>query len=155
AYIAIPAGNDTMWKRFCTAIGRDDLIDHPKFSTNKDRTDNIDELIPILEEVMAQKTVAEWVDIFEQAQFPCSPINTIDKTMQHPQVLARNMIVDVEDADIGTVKISGNPIKMSSLPEENTRPPAPEVGEHNAKIFKDLLGYSDAEIEQLQNDGVI
>ncbi len=154
-YIAIPAGNDTMWKAFCRAIGRDDLIDHEKFKTNKDRTTNRDELIPILEDVIAQKTVAEWIEIFEKAQFPCSPINTIDKAMAHPQVLARNMLVEVEDKDLGTIKIAGNAIKMSSIEEEPTRKPAPEVGEHNVKIFKELLGYSDEELEQLRKDGVI
>jgi CoA:oxalate CoA-transferase len=154
-YIAIPAGNDTMWKIFCKAIEREDLIDHEKFATNKLRTDNIDELTPILEDVMVQKTVAEWVEIFEKVQFPCSPINTIDKTMQHRQVLARNMIVDVHDKDVGTVKVAGNPIKMSSLPEEQTRKTSPEIGEHNLEIFKEWLNYSDAEIEQLRKDGVI
>jgi CoA:oxalate CoA-transferase len=154
-YISIPAGNDTMWKIFCTAIEREDLIDHEKFATNQLRTDNIDELTPILENVMGQKTVAEWVEIFEKAQFPCSPINTIDKTMQHRQVLARNMIVDVHDKDVGLVKIAGNPIKMSSLPEEKTRKTSPEIGEHNLEIFKRWLNYSDEEIEQLRKDGVI
>jgi CoA:oxalate CoA-transferase len=154
-YIAIPAGNDAMWKTFCQAIGKEDLIEHEKFKTNKDRTDNIEELTPILEGVIAQKTVAEWVELFEKAQFPCSPINTIDKTMQHRQVLARNMIVEVDDKDIGTVKVAGNPIKMSSVPEEKTRKSSPEIGEHNLKIFKELLGYSDEEIEQLHDEGVI
>lgn len=154
-YIAIPAGNDTMWKKFCVAIEREDLIVHEKFQTNKLRTDNIDELTPILEEVMAQKTVTEWVEIFERAQFPCSPINTIDKTMAHRQVVARNMIVKADDDDLGSIKIAGNPIKMSSIEEEPTRKAAPEVGEHNRKIFKEYLGYSDEEIEQLKKEGVI
>ena len=154
-YIAIPVGNDAMWKIFCKAIERDDLIEHERFATNKQRTDNIDELTPILADVMATKTVAEWAEIFEQANFPCSPINTIDKTMQHRQVLARHMIVDVEDKDIGTVKIAGNPIKMSMLPEEPTRPSSPDIGEHNLEILKGWLGYSEQEIEQLHQDGVI
>lgn len=155
AYIAIPVGNNNMWKTFCGAIEREDLIDHERFKTNKERTDNRDELIPILEAVIAQKSIAEWIEIFGNVQFPCSPINTIDKTMQHPQVLARNMIVDVEDKDLGTIKIAGNAIKMSSIEEEPFRKSSPEIGEHNEKIFKELLNYSDEEIEQLRKDGVI
>ncbi len=154
-YIAIAAGNDAMWKILCRAIGREDLIEHEKFHTNKLRTAHIDELILILEGVFAEKTVAEWVDIFEQAQFPCSPINTIDKAMAHPQILARNMVVEAMDGGIGPIKIAGNPIKMTSIPEEAARYPAPNIGEHNAEILKKYLGYTDAELEQLHQEGVI
>lgn len=154
-YIAIPVGNDAMWKIFCTAIERKDLITHESFATNKLRTDNIQELIPILEDVMKTKTVAEWVGVFEKANFPCSPINTIDKTMKHPQILARNMIVDVDDKDIGHVKITGNPIKMSSLPEEPTRPSSPDIGTSNREIFIERLGYSEADIAQWREQGII
>ncbi len=154
-YIAIPVGNDVMWKIFCTAIEREDLIAHDRFATNKLRTDNIQELTPILEGVIQTKTVAEWVEVFARANFPCSPINTIDKAMKLPQILARNMIVDVDDNDIGHVKIAGNPIKMSALPEEPTRPSAPDIGRHNDEILKTWLGYSDDAIEGLRQDGVI
>ncbi len=154
-YIAIPAGNNDMWRRFCSAIDREGLADHENFATNQKRTEHIDELIPILERVIATKTVAEWNKIFEKAGVPNSAINTIDKAMQNHQVLARNMIVEVQDKDIGKVKIAGNPIKMTSIPEETTRTPAPEIGEHNTKILQQYLGYTDEEIEQLRTDGVI
>jgi CoA:oxalate CoA-transferase len=154
-YIAIPVGNNAMWKIFCTAIEREDLIAHERFATNQLRTDNIQELIPILDGVMKTKTVAEWVEVFKKANFPCSPINTIDKAMKHPQALARNMIVDVDDKDIGHVKIAGNPIKMSSLPEEPTRLSSPDIGENNDDILKTWLGYSDGDIEGLRQEGVI
>jgi crotonobetainyl-CoA:carnitine CoA-transferase CaiB-like acyl-CoA transferase len=75
--------------------------------------------------------------------------------MANRQVLARNMLVEVEDKDIGPIKIAGNPIKMSSFEEEESREPAPEIGEHNLKIFKEFLKYSETEIEQLKQEGVI
>jgi CoA:oxalate CoA-transferase len=154
-YIAIPVGNNAMWKIFCTAIEREDLIEHERFATNQLRTENIQELIPILDGVMKTKTVAEWVEVFKKVNFPCSPINTIDKAMELPQVMARNMIVDVDDKDIGHVKIAGNPIKMSSLPEEPVRASSPDIGENNDDILKTWLGYSDDAIERLRQDGVI
>lgn len=154
-YIVIPVGNDNLWKIFCQAIERKDLIEHERFATNKLRTEHLEELIPILEAEISQKTVVEWSEVFEHVGLPYSPINTIDKVMAHRQVLARNMIVEVEDKDIGPVKIAGNPIKMTSIEEETTRPPAPEIGEHTDKILKTFLGYSDEQIAQLRQEGVI
>lgn len=154
-YVVVAVGNDNIWGKFCVAIGREDLIEHEKFATNKKRTEYIDELIPILAKILEMKTVAEWSDIFEKAQIPSSPINTIDTVMHHPQVLARNMVVEVDDKDAGTVKIAGNPIKMTSIEEKPTRRPAPEIGEHNREIFQDWLGYSDEDLEQWSKAGVI
>ena len=65
------------------------------------------------------------------------------------------MIVEVEDKKAGKVKIAGNPIKMSSIEEEHNRKPAPAIGEHNRKIYSELLGYTDKEIEDLNKEGVI
>jgi CoA:oxalate CoA-transferase len=154
-YLAIPIGNDSLWRKFCGVIGREDLSEHEKFDTNRKRTEYYEELIPILEDVIVTKTVAEWGEIFEKAQIPYSLINTIDNVMANRQVLARNMLVEVEDKDIGPIKIAGNPIKMSSFEEEESREPAPEIGEHNLKIFKEFLKYSETEIEQLKQEGVI
>ena len=75
--------------------------------------------------------------------------------MENKQILARNMIVDVEDKQSGNLKIAGNPIKMTNLPEVEHRNPAPEIGEHNSEIFKNMLGYDDEMIEKLKKDGVI
>lgn len=154
-YIIIPVGNNNLWQIFCQAIGREELIEHEKFATNKLRTEHLEELIPLLEAEIGQKTVAEWSEIFEQASFPCSPINTIDKVMTNRQLLARNMFVQVEDKEIGSVKIVGNPIKMTSIEEETTRPPAPEIGEHTDNILTTFLGYTDEQITRLREEGVI
>ncbi len=155
AYLVVAVGNDILWQKLCAALDRDDLSQHELFATNKLRTDNIEQLVPILEEELGRKTCDEWCHIFEDAGVPYSPINTVDKVMQHPQVLARNMIVDVPDPDIGTIKIAGNPIKMTSIEEEPTRKPAPKIGEHNSTILQDYLSYSNEEIEQLKEKGVI
>ncbi|GAK56444.1 putative formyl-CoA transferase [Candidatus Vecturithrix granuli] len=154
-YIVIPVGNDNLWKIFCQAIGREDLIEHEQFLTNKLRTEHLETLIPLLEAEIIKKTVAEWSDIFERVGLPHSPINTIDKVMTNRQILARNMIVEIEDKDVGAIKIAGNPIKMTSIEEETTRKPAPEIGEHTDKILKTFLGYSDEQIAELRQEGVI
>lgn len=154
-YMVIAVGNDILWQKFCTAIDRSDLTNHEKFSTNGLRTDNIAELAEILGTEFSRKPVEDWCRLLEEHGVPCSPINKIDKVIQHPQVLARNMIVDVHDPEIGTIKIAGNPIKMTSVPEETTRKPAPAIGEHTNEILREYLGLSDDDIKQLSSEGVI
>lgn len=155
AYLALAIGNDKLWRTFCVAVERPDLLADARFATNEGRTDHIDELAGIIETILGAKTCAAWLELFERAGIPSSPINTIDQVIQHPQVLARNMIVSVEDAAAGTVKIAGNPIKMTTLPEEPTRPPAPDIGQHTGEILKAWLGYTDETIEHLRAEGVI
>ncbi len=83
----------------------------------------------------------------------CSSINDIESVMQDPQLLARNMFVEVNVA--GTVKIAGNPIKMSSFQDSSQREPAPEIGEHNKEIYCKRLGLSEDYLTALQKAGVI
>ena len=154
-YMVVAIGNDALWKTLCNVIRRPDLIDDQRFRTNGDRTQNIDAMNQILEAEFRGRTTAEWEHILADAGLPHSTINGIDAVLKHPQVLARNMVVDVSDKVVGTVKISGNPIKMSSFDDEVSRPPMPTVGQHNAEVYGDLLGYSESEIEALRQEGVI
>jgi CoA:oxalate CoA-transferase len=154
-YLVIAVGNDSLWEKFCKTIERCDLTKDERFLTNGQRTKNIEVLAPIVDEIIGRKNASEWFEIFDKAQIPYSPINTIDKVVVNPQVLSRNMIVEVEDEKAGTVKIAGNPIKMSSIEEKHDRKPAPAIGEHNQKIYSELLGFTEREIEDLKKEGVI
>lgn len=154
-YFVIAVGNDSLWKDFCNAIHRTELIDDERFKTNGLRTKNIDELVKILEPIFAEKSVNEWLKIIENAKVPCAPINTVDKLFEDEQIKSRNMIVDVHDAQAGDLKIAGNPIKMTTVPEVNRRKPAPEIGQDNIEVLQDLLGLNKEEIENLRTNGVI
>ncbi len=154
-YLALSMGNDRMWATFCKTINREDLLDNPDYVTNLKRTENRDKLLPEIIELIKTKTNAEWVKIFEKAKLPHSPVNSIGEIIKHPQVKARNMVVETDDKVGGTIKVAGNPIKMSSIPEENTRNAVPDIGEHNHEIFKNMLGMTDAEINNLKDKGVI
>ena len=153
-YIVVAIGNDALWQTFCPAAGCADLVDDPRFATNKARTENIDALNALLEPLFAARPSAEWMSVLDAAKIPHSRINSIDTVMNHPQVASRNMIVTVEDAVAGTVRIAGNPIKMTSIPEEPTRPPIPELGEHTDEVLASL-GYSSDQIERLRSDGAV
>ncbi len=153
-YIVIAIGNDQLWQRFCAAIGEDALAEDERFTTNRLRTENLAELNQILERVFTTRPADEWLTLLEDAGLPCSRINDMEKILDDPQVRARNMIVDVEDARAGVVRIAGNPIKMSTIPEEDKRPAVPELGEHTEGVLR-ALGYSTAEIRALREEGVI
>jgi len=154
-YFVIGCGNDSLWKKLCEAIGRMDLLENKSFTTNDLRTQNLSHLITELDKTICTKTAAEWVEIIDGAGVPCGPINTIDKLFTDSQILARNMVVNVEDEKAGSIKIAGNPIKMTFLEDKHDRNPAPAIGEHNADVLSEMLGLTKKEIDDLKANGVI
>ena len=154
-HFVIAVGNDTLWQSLCKALERDDLLADSRFATNRLRTDNIDELNRILEPIFATRNSHDWLALMETAGIPCAPINDVEAVMQDEQVKARNMIVEVEDKLAGNIKIAGNPIKMSTVPESPTRAGVPEIGEHNHEVYSALLGLTPDEIKTLESEGVI
>ncbi|HAE22517.1 MAG TPA: carnitine dehydratase [Spirochaetaceae bacterium] len=155
AWFVVAVGNDALWKTFCAAVERPDLLADSRFATNGDRTKHYIELIPELERLFDKRTAEEWLALLEKAGVPAAPVNTIDKVMQDRQLAARNMFVTVEDKAAGTITIPGNPIKMESIEESATRPPAPALGEHTESILKSLLGLDDEAIARLRGSGAI
>ncbi len=154
-YLIIAIGNDSLWAKFCRMVAREELIDDPRYRTNKDRTDNWDALEPVLTEIFANKTVNEWISLLESAGIPCGPINTVDKVVSDPQVLARNMIVEVEHPVAGKLRMAGCPIKLSAVPGREIRRPAPLLGQHTTEVLSRYLGMSKDEIEHLKIQGVV
>jgi CoA:oxalate CoA-transferase len=91
-----------------------------------------------IEAVLAAKTTAQWIAIIGKAGVPCGPINNIAQALEHPQVAARNMLVSVPDPSGVTLKVSGNPLKMSAFEDPPTRDPAPDLDSDRAAILKEL-----------------
>ncbi len=154
-FFVVGVGNDDIWAILCQAIGRPYLADDPRFATNKLRCENLAELNAILELVFYQQSSEYWLDLLDLAAVPCAPINQIEQVIDHPQLKARNMIIDTYDPIAGGFKIAGNPIKMSSMPDHDSAPAAPEIGEHNSEIYGSLIGLGDTDLKALHDDGVI
>ncbi|WP_134703312.1 CaiB/BaiF CoA-transferase family protein [Ammoniphilus sp. YIM 78166] len=152
-YVVVAAGNDTLWQKWCYTVGREDLAQDPRFKTNGNRTDNWDALEPLMSEVMSQKGVEDWLTILEEAGIPASPINDVAKVVEHPQVVARDMIVHQEHPVAGSIMMPGIPIKLSKNPG-SIDTPAPTLGEHNEAILKGL-GYTEEDLIRLEEAGVI
>ncbi|MFC1916882.1 CaiB/BaiF CoA transferase family protein [Chloroflexota bacterium] len=152
--LAIIGGAPDPWPLFCSAIDRIDLIDDDKYRTGELRTKRYDELEPILTEAMKTKTTQQWLQELSELGLPCGPVNAIDKAATEPQVIAREMIVEVPHPRIGKVKVINSPIKLSRTPCEVDRP-SPDLGEHTQDILTKLLQMTQGELLDLKNSGVI
>jgi CoA:oxalate CoA-transferase len=136
--LIVAAGNDGLYIKFVKALGREDLAQDPRFATNDLRSRQADVLKAEVESVMRRQPTAHWTTALEQAGVPCGPINNIAQALEHPQVAARNMLVTVEDPDAGTMRLSGNPLKMSAFEDPATREPAPDLDADRARILQEL-----------------
>lgn len=132
-YLIIAAGNDTLFANLCDAIGRPGLAEDPLFITNAQRTDHHEPLKEQLENALRGKNVTWWLEILAQAGVPSGPINSVDQVLEDQQVLARNMVVKA-----GSLKMAGNPVKMSAFDDPPTRPPAPDLDANRQKIIAEL-----------------
>jgi crotonobetainyl-CoA:carnitine CoA-transferase CaiB-like acyl-CoA transferase len=152
-YINIGAANQSNWERLCRAIGRLDLLEDPRFSSNAKRMEHVKELTPIMEKTFLTQTTAYWVELLERAGVPCGPIYNMAQVYADPQVQARNMVVETEHPIAGRIKNIGIPIKLSETPGVIRRP-APALGQHTDEVLAEF-GYSPADIERLKECGAV
>ncbi|MBB6214410.1 CoA:oxalate CoA-transferase [Anaerosolibacter carboniphilus] len=151
--IMIAAGNDALFVKMCEVFGTEEWAQDERFKTNPLRTKHVEELVPLITEVTRTKTTKEWQDLLDKAGVPNGPINTIDKVMEDPQVLARDMIIEVDHPVAGHLKMAGVPIKMSET-QGIVRTHAPLLGQHTEEILKELLGMSTEEIDALKKENI-
>lgn len=150
----IACGNDSQFVALCEAIGLPGLPKDPRFARNADRVSNREEIVAILSRHFLGGLADEWVGCIHPQGVPVGAINSIAQALDEPQVLARNMLVNIPHplkADFVTV---GSPIKLSATPVEYLRP-APMLGEHTDEVLKRELGLDDERLAQLKAQGVI
>jgi len=154
SYLVIGVASEGIWQRFCVAIGKSELAEDPRFQRNPDRVANRQALIAILSEMFRGRNNATWLRLLKQAEVPCAPIQTIDQVFQSPQVLHRNMLVEVAHPTAGTVRMAGLPVKFSATPA-SVRLAPPLLGEHSEQVLSSWLGMSSETIAKLKQKGVI
>ena len=152
-HVNIGAANQATWERLCAAIGRDDLLNDPRFAEPRLRMDNLDALVATLQDTFARRTSDEWLADLDTAGVPAGPIYDIEAVYADPQVQAREMRVETEHPIAGRVSGIGIPVKLSDTPG-TVRRPAPTLGQHTDEALSEL-GYDDAEIAALRGDGVV
>ena len=152
-YFNVAVGSERLWERFCQGVKREDLKDHPNYATNGVRVEHRAELVPLLQEYFLTRDADEWVADLQANNVPAGPINDLADVFADPQVLHRDMFLEIPHPTLGTVKQTGLPIKFGRTPGGMDQHP-PLLGEHNQAILSDL-GYTTAEIEELQARAVI
>lgn len=152
-YVALSASMQAMAERLFKAIGRPELIDDPRFKTNADRVANNDELDPIIAEFMASRTQAELVEFFTERAITVGPIYNVDDLVEDEFVLAREILCNYPDADMGTMPMTGIAAHLDATPGRIRRP-APALGEHNEEVFGGI-GLDAEARAKLREDNVI
>jgi crotonobetainyl-CoA:carnitine CoA-transferase CaiB-like acyl-CoA transferase len=152
--LAIAVGSDALWQTFCPLLGLESLAADPRYATNAARSANRDSLIAVLQEVFLRKTYEEWEAILLPAGIPMGRINTIDRVIEHPQVLARGALAECEHPVAGPVKMVSPRFQLSETPG-GVRAAAPLLGQHTDEVLREQLGLGDAEIERLRGAGAI
>jgi crotonobetainyl-CoA:carnitine CoA-transferase CaiB-like acyl-CoA transferase len=146
-WIVVGGANQRAWQRLVEALGAPELADDPRFAENRDRMRNLDALVAALQPHFAQRSSADWLARLEAAGVPAGPVNDIAQVHADPQVLARDMVVEVEHRTLGPVKTLGLPVKFSRTPG-GPRFGAPVYGQHSREILEQH-GFAGAEIEAL------
>ncbi|MCA8909059.1 MAG: CoA transferase [Rhodospirillaceae bacterium] len=136
-HIVLAVGNDEQFQRFAAAIGLPELGGDPRYSTNRERVNNLDTLHPLITETLRQRDLADWIAVFGQHKVPCGPINTVPMVFAEPQVQHRQMLRDLPHPLSGTVPSVVSPMRFERSALTFERPP-PLLGEHTAEVLATL-----------------
>lgn len=153
-YVTMGANNQRLWERLCNEVlERPHWLSDPRYADGAERLENVDQLAADIEEIVSKHPTAYWVERLDAAGVPGGPVLRYDETLANEQVLARDMVMEIEHPKIGLMKALGFPAKLSGTPFE-VRRPAPWLGQHSAEVLKDS-GLDAEEIDELFDSGVV
>lgn len=152
-YITIGAANQANWEKLCGVLERADLLTDARFRDNPSRTQNAAELAANLETIFVTRPTAEWLSVLEETGMPVGPVNDMAAAYAHPQVLARDMVVEIDHPTAGQVKNIGVPVKLSETPGRIRRP-APILGQHTDEVLSEF-GFTAEDIAALRAARVV
>ncbi len=140
------------WLRLTEALGAPELASDPRFETNATRMGHLATLVDVLSSYFATEPSDEWLTRLEQAGVPAGPVASIGEMLEHPQTLARDMVMEVDHTKLGPQRSLGSPVKMSSRGPAARAAGAPLLGEHTRDVLREV-GYDAAEIDDLLEAG--
>ena len=153
-WINVGASNEGTWLRLTEALGRPDLREDIRFKTNQARMGHLQELVDTLAPSFAKLTTDEWLERLQQAGVPVGPVASVGEMLEHPHSLARDMVIEVDHARLGSVRSLGMPVKLSSLEKSELKTGAPVLGQHTGEVLSEF-GYSQEEISEFVKDNVV
>ena len=152
-YINIGAASQPTWEQFCRAIGREELIEDARYKEPNDRKARETELAELLEGILTEHTTGYWLERLESAGVVAGPIYDMSQVYADEQTLAREMLATLDDAELGTLRNIGVPVKLSATPG-SIRRRGPALGEHTRDILLEH-GYTDGEVDGLVAAGIV
>jgi formyl-CoA transferase len=152
-FVNLAVGNDSLWVRFCHAMGLERYADAPRFRTNADRVQNRLELVEIIETRFRRESTADLMRTLEEAGVPCGVIANLDQVFDSPQVEHLGLRRRIQHPRAGEISLTAPPYRMDRTPP-SIRIPPPMLGQHNDEVLSGL-GYSQQDISRLRETGAI
>ncbi len=152
-HIIVGGANEKNWERIAQVLGRPEWLTDPRYRLNSDRMRHRDTLLPAMAEILRTRPSAEWLAAFDEAGVPAGPVHTVGEALSHPQTLAREMVVEQQHPEAGSVRSIGLPIKLSETPAQYRRP-SPRLGEDTRALLAEC-GYAEDEIGEMLRAGVV
>jgi crotonobetainyl-CoA:carnitine CoA-transferase CaiB-like acyl-CoA transferase len=152
-YITIGGANDRLFERLCQVLDHAEWASMPEFADNSSRVRNHAALAARIEAITSERPRAHWLALLDKNEIPCGPINNYAQVFSDPQVIAREMVVEVDHPALGHIRTLGSPIKMSGTPVD-VRTRAPLLGEHTVEVLQEA-GYTEREIDELRRSGAV
>ncbi|MED1606717.1 CoA transferase [Cytobacillus kochii] len=151
--LMVCCGNDKLFAHFCVVLGREEWISDNRFITNQGRVANREVLTKKIAAIMLTKAADEWFTQLSQLGVPAGPVNNIEQVFRHPQVVAREVVEEIEHVKVGSIQLVKSPLKNSTL-NIKTKTGPPVLGQHTEELLHSL-GYRNLDIDQLRKEGVI
>lgn len=152
--MVIGAANDKLWVKLCEVMGRPQLALDERYDKNPKRVERYMELRPVIQEWTSNYTTKDAVELLLENGVPASPINNLAQVVEDPHAQAREMFVHVQHPAAGDTVLNGSQFKMTETNPQIDRP-APLLGQHNEEVYRDLLGLSAGQIEELEKQGIV
>lgn len=149
-YINVACLNEKLWRAFCGAIGRKDLLDDDRFAGNARRVKHMDALEAELRETLSERPTDGWMETLVDAGVPAAPVQDVSDALYNEQTDARGMVHSIED-DGNEIPVVEHPLNFEHLASGFETPP-PDLGEHNREVFREL-GYDEAAIDAMTESG--
>ena len=151
-YLNIAAGNEAMWRKLAEALGRPEWKDDARFTGPVERLANREALTAAIEARLSEEPVSHWVEQLNAAGVPCGPVLDIGQVFSDPQVLAREMLVELPHPEVGTFRTTGLPVKLHDTPGAIEKRP-PLLGEHSDEVLAEVM--AEDEVAALRDLGVV
>jgi crotonobetainyl-CoA:carnitine CoA-transferase CaiB-like acyl-CoA transferase len=153
-YLNVAIGSEKLWTEFCEALGREDLLDDPRFRKNRNRVQHVDELEAELEATFRERAVDEWVaDLMDDHGLPVGPVNPVSEALDNDHVEARDLLRDLDHPSVDEFPVVEQPLRFERA-NAGFEKHAPVLGETTVERLMDL-GYTDDEIVALGERGVV